>query len=349
MNTDPEEDPSCPLCGGSTHARFRSPAIWYEREARRSFGTYSCDSCDFALFWPRPTPEESQRLYGEHYYTHQVDEAKTTPGPPPPGDGAWDRLRERIAWRFDLGRPLDASAIARLLGPPPARFLDVGCGNGRLLTALRALGYQVVGVEPDEQARAAAESQGLDVLAGQGERLPEALKGPVFDGVSFFHVLEHCNDPLLALREGAALVRAGGHVIAEVPNHAALTARRLGPAWWHSDPGRHVNFFTPRSLRFLFLKAGLTPMRAGHHGFYSQFTTSRAGDERWLVGAYRQLAGEAAVAPYKTPTAAGLWGQMARAALAPPEQKYEATYLIARVPRHRGSGNGPMTNDRRHP
>src|SRR4051794_5837957 len=51
---------------------------------------------------------------------------------------------------------------------PPARIADVGCGTGIATRQLAARGYDVVGVDPNEDmlARARAESPGLLFVKG---------------------------------------------------------------------------------------------------------------------------------------------------------------------------------------
>lgn len=53
--------------------------------------------------------------------------------------------------------------LRRVLPPPPARVLDVACGPGRHVRSLARHGYEVVGIEVDEDVAAAARASGLDV------------------------------------------------------------------------------------------------------------------------------------------------------------------------------------------
>lgn len=51
---------------------------------------------------------------------------------------------DRDAWDRDV-----AELVLRALPPPPARILEVGCGEGRLARSLSAAGYRVVAIDPD--------------------------------------------------------------------------------------------------------------------------------------------------------------------------------------------------------
>ncbi|GHE14338.1 class I SAM-dependent methyltransferase [Streptomyces alanosinicus] len=72
----------------------------------------------------------------------------------------YDRLRP--------GYPLQALTEA-LAGGPPGTALDIGCGTGKLATALAALGHEVTGVEPDTRMAEVASANGLAVEVGAFE------------------------------------------------------------------------------------------------------------------------------------------------------------------------------------
>lgn len=61
----------------------------------------------------------------------------------------------------------------------PLAALDIGCGPGRLLGPLTQLGWQVVGMEPDDEFRSAAElaataTEDADVIPGARMRCDHA-------------------------------------------------------------------------------------------------------------------------------------------------------------------------------
>ena len=99
--------------------------------------------------------------------------------------------------------------------------LDVGCGQGRLVRELTALGARVTGIEISEQqlatARAADDGAGARYLVGRAESIPLA-DGSV-DLVVFRASLHHVSvaQMLPALREARRVLRPGGYVYAAEP------------------------------------------------------------------------------------------------------------------------------------
>jgi SAM-dependent methyltransferase len=85
--------------------------------------------------------------------------------------------------------------------PPPARLLDVGCGQGELTTTLAVEGYDVLGIDPRAP-------QGELFRRIRLEDLP-AEDGP-FDAVVASHSLHHVRDLGDALDRIVALLRPGG-------------------------------------------------------------------------------------------------------------------------------------------
>ncbi len=98
-----------------------------------------------------------------------------------------------------------------------SRYLDVGCGEGRVMRAVDERGATVVGL--DLSARLIKEA-GTGVVADL-HRIP--MRGDSFDGVYSVLTLEHVADHAPFFTEAARVTRPGG-VLAIVINHPSWTA-----------------------------------------------------------------------------------------------------------------------------
>jgi SAM-dependent methyltransferase len=67
-----------------------------------------------------------------------------------------------IAFDWDLSD--EAAWLLERLGPDCRSVLEPGCGSGRMLAALAALGLDVVGIDSSEQMLALARGRGCDVF-----------------------------------------------------------------------------------------------------------------------------------------------------------------------------------------
>ncbi len=114
------------------------------------------------------------------------------------------------AERYDRYRPgYAAAALAWALGERPLRVADLGAGTGILSRQLRALGHEVIAVEPDERMRdrLTAVSPGVTVLAGSAEHIPltDRSVDAVVAGQAY-----HWFDAARAHPEIARVLRPGG-------------------------------------------------------------------------------------------------------------------------------------------
>jgi SAM-dependent methyltransferase len=323
----------CPLCNGPLVERFRIPHVWHQPPTSRAFDIHWCVDCDFGYLLPRPSPQELALYYGREYF----DRYGRTLGLRPADEffaaarpTLFDRLRVRLAWALDAGTAVNARTVHTVVGSRPAAICDIGCGNGDLLASLRELGHDVVGVEPDEDARRNARERGLRVCAGSAERLPPTVSERRFDAAVMAHVLEHCLDPVSAIRNAAGLLGDDGWLIVEVPNADSISARRSGVSWFHTDAGRHVNFFTVRSLARIAGLGSLCVTRWLYGAYTVQFSNERmlAEQEIWDC-LYTRKRGWSTGQRSRRASRLGLWWTLALSAFAGASKRYDVVGFVA--------------------
>jgi SAM-dependent methyltransferase len=155
-----------------------------------------------------------------------------------------------------LLRRFDAQRLALLRGhvAPGATLLDVGAGRGRFVVAAADAGYRASGIEPSDRGAQAARALNADVRQTTIEAA-EVAPGSL-DAVTLWHVLEHLDEPGIALDRIAGWLRPGGTLLIGVPNLDSLQARLGGARWYHLDVPRHRIHFTPRGLDALLRRHG---------------------------------------------------------------------------------------------
>ncbi len=165
----------------------------------------------------------------------------------------------------------DLEAIIRMV-PEGVRVLDLGCGDGVLLTELVARkGVQARGVEVDEVNVRACVSKGLSVRHGNIEEGLADFADGMFDVVILSQTLAYLNRPLPVLRE---MARVGRSAIVSVGNAGHWRSRwralsgKGGGATLASGQPRVRSITLPQldaALRQLHLRAEESVFLAGPH------------------------------------------------------------------------------------
>ena len=141
---------------------------------------------------------------------------------------------------------LSAQIVSR-----PRSILDLGCGNGSLLLALRRRwpGAELRGVDPSPESVERARTAGIDARCGSvpGVALDRA------DLVVSVNVIEHVEDPVSFMRAMAALVSPGGSALLACPDG--------GRAWLELLFADHAWSFAAPHLARLATEAGLRVAR----------------------------------------------------------------------------------------
>lgn len=120
---------------------------------------------------------------------------------------------------WDLGK---ITAIFHLLGNPPARVAELGCGVGWLSIMLARRGFEVLGIDISPEAIAAGTAQrdalGLNRLQFQVADYEDLSAEPAsFDAAVFFSSLHHAEDEAAAMRSAYRLLKPDGMLIAFEP------------------------------------------------------------------------------------------------------------------------------------
>lgn len=125
-------------------------------------------------------------------------------------------------------------------------WIDVGAGDGGFLRNVVA--KRKIGVEVSPSGRSMMETAGIETMTDQEFLRKKNLRADV---ISFWHVLEHIENPWVYV--GAAVRNLGPHgsVVIGVPNGESLELQLFKRHWFHLVPKHHLWFFSPRSLEIM--------------------------------------------------------------------------------------------------
>lgn len=197
------------------------------------------------------------------------------------------------AGRFPLWDRLIAPHLPRNLD---AAILDCGCGEGYILSWLKARGYyRASGIDASPEEVGAAQALGLPVECGDFAPALAARAGSI-DFLVFRNVLEHLHkgEVVAVLSAAQRALRPGGSVWIQVPNAESPFGARLRYADF-----THELAFTRDSIAQVLRATGfkgvhVAPVRAGFKGlrgllwkgmeaFYKLMLTAELGKGSYIV------------------------------------------------------------------
>jgi len=233
----------CAWCGGAE----MTPA-WPGSEPD-DFKVRRCSKCDHHFTVPVLGPNEIGDYYAEVYYGTK--------------NKRFNPLMEGLVEWFARRRATTLGRFAKV-----GKVLDIGCGRGLTLAALRDMGWQTRGCEFSETAaRKAKEMLNLDVDHGGFD--PNNYADGEFDAVILWHVYEHLSDAGETMKSFHRIIKPGGILVIAVPNFDSIQAQGTHYGWFHLDMPRHYSHFGAPWLREHLPKAGFRVL-AEHHGSLEQ-------------------------------------------------------------------------------
>jgi len=112
--------------------------------------------------------------------------------------------------------PIDVPTLATVAFiashlPPGASVLEVGCGEGRVALELLNRGYQVIGVDSDQEVIARAQERGVSAVQASWP----AFESAPLDGVVFTRSLHHIAPLRRAIHKAREVLRPRGMLLVE--------------------------------------------------------------------------------------------------------------------------------------
>ncbi|MFD2573956.1 class I SAM-dependent methyltransferase [Spirosoma soli] len=228
----------CPVCGKDLFRPYMTCKDYLV--SSQEFTIQQCESCSFRFTNPRPDPSSIGSYYKSDQYISHNDS----------GSGLIN-VAYRAVRNYTLRSKLNL--INRLNGNAGS-LLDVGCGTGAFLQICKSGGWQVMGMEPDDDARRISADK-LQIVIKQ--RLSDFSDTNKFDVITLWHVLEHIADLNEAVSKLHELLDSRGTLLIAVPNSDSYDAQFFKQYWAAYDVPRHLHHFTPSTIQQLFQKHNL--------------------------------------------------------------------------------------------
>ena len=228
----------CPWCG-SDKAQIN---LWLRDEflTKEDFHICECLNCGLLYTMPRPDKDNIGAYYkSEEYYSHQENKKGFIP-----------KVYERVK-KTNLKHKYQLASKELIVG----KLLDIGCGVGDFLHTAETHGWECMGVEPSEDAKAIAQKRmnGKIISSEELERLPDGS----FDLITMWHVLEHVDDLKWQVAQLQRFVKPSGRVVIALPNYKSYDGQYYKALWAAYDVPRHLNHFNRATLIKIFKTCGL--------------------------------------------------------------------------------------------
>ena len=131
-------------------------------------------------------------------------------------------------------------------------ILDVGCGNGSLLTRLHKMGFcNLTGIDPFVSKH--HDYGAIKIFKKEIFELDRK-----FDMIMMHHSLEHMFEPLKALQKAASLLNDNKYLLVRIPVMGNYGWQKYGTFWCGIDAPRHIFIPSEKGMRMLTEQAGFT-------------------------------------------------------------------------------------------
>jgi 2-polyprenyl-3-methyl-5-hydroxy-6-metoxy-1,4-benzoquinol methylase len=294
---------ACPGCDSNDYTPAYSGKDWI-LPSGLTLTVVRCKNCSLAYTNPRPKLDQLGRYYPEEYSPYQKGRGEIERGNRLSTFGRMLILRRAYArpdlkpawwgWGPTAGflslfqSPRDLGFAIPYFGN--GRLLDFGCGSGTFLRRMKALGWDVTGLDFSEATVEVVRQTGITAYAGT---LPHPeLKAKTFDLITMRHALEHVPEPRSILSAALDLLVPGGMIEIQVPNFGGWEIEHFKDAAHTLDLPRHLLHWEQATLGAMLSKCGFTDVKVHQECRASWLQKSAKKQDRYTPDAAdKEIAG----------------------------------------------------------
>lgn len=203
--------------------------------SQETFNLYHDEELDMLITYPQPSLENLGKYYESVDYISHTDSKRSL------FEKCYHFIKS-IALKNKLN-------LVNSLQPTKGSILDIGAGTGDFLSVVKENGWNTIGVEPSEKAKAIAQKKGVSFVEQTSE-----LENNSFDVITMWHVLEHVPNLDNQIKELKRLLKPNGSLIIAVPNFKSFDAKQYGNFWAAYDVPIHFWHFSKTAIKKLFAK-----------------------------------------------------------------------------------------------
>ncbi len=206
--------------------------------SKETFKLYHDEALDMLITHPQPSLDLLGKYYESADYISHTDSRRSL------FEKAYHFVKS-IALKNKLN-------LINSVQPSKGLILDIGAGTGDFLSVAQKDGWQTIGVEPSDKAKAIAKNKGVPFVENTA-----TLESHTFDVISMWHVLEHVPNLDEQIKELKRLLKPTGTLFVAVPNFKSFDARHYGKFWAAYDVPIHFWHFSKMAIQKIFAKESM--------------------------------------------------------------------------------------------
>tara|TARA_E500000331_G_scaffold101483_1_gene98364 strand:- start:852 stop:1961 length:1110 start_codon:yes stop_codon:yes gene_type:complete len=142
---------------------------------------------------------------------------------------------------------------------PQAKLLDIGCGRGEWLQNCRDNGFEVLGIDDNQDMVDFSQDLGLNAIKAEAKLFVKSCNSNSYDFITLFHVIEHLKDAdfFSLMVECQRILKPDGLLLIETPN---IDNIQVSTRTFYIDP-THINHINPDYVDFLLKRVGFYKSR----------------------------------------------------------------------------------------
>ena len=227
---------NCPACGSNKYEKVLAASDYLV--SGESFEIMECNDCSLRFTSPIPDSNEVVNYYESDKYISHTKRVTSI------FDIVYKIVRKftlRSKWKI----------VKRISQKQSGTLLDIGCGAGNFLRIMKQSGWNIKGVEVNEEVRKLAEVNTNSIILNQTEFFNSTHK---YDVITLWHSLEHLHELEQYLNTISLSLNANGVIVIAVPNYKSFDAEYFKQNWAAYDVPRHLYHFSFDAMVILMRK-----------------------------------------------------------------------------------------------